>query len=199
MGAVLKGRTSELEAFSSWLNFVGELWLAPPEAKHRQGLAALAQLFPEHAEALLPKDPDAFRQSWFSHLRVPGPQNLLPYETSHLPPEVTPRGAERLAQVAGLYAAAGFALEPFSHEPADHLGQELRFVAALVARLAASVAAGSDDGRDHVRSWVQGFCRDHVGVWLPRFVAHAGKVSLDPFFPALAAVSWELVGSVPDG
>jgi TorA maturation chaperone TorD len=192
MGAILSD-AAELLALARWLNFVGELWLEPPVARHREGVAALAACFPQEPALGEQRELQAFRDSWYRHLRIPGPQALLPYETSHLPAGVHPRGSERMAQIAACYATAGFPLEPFTQEPADHLGHELRFLAGLAALMAERLERGEVAGGEKVEAWFAGFARDHLLLWLGPFVAHCEAVAEDPFFPALARVSRALV------
>ncbi len=182
-----------LGAYAHWLSFLGELWLAPPGQEQEQGLAALAELFPEEREGLLQEPAGLLRQPWFLHLRVGGPQALLPYESHHAPTKLEPAGTERMAYVASLYRQAGFSLEPFTHEPPDHLGHELRFLAALARRQAELLAADDQAGATHVQSWLSGFRRDHLCSWLPAFVQRCQRVARHPFFPALARVTAALV------
>lgn len=192
MGALLTDGEA-LVAYAHWLSFLGELWLAPPGQEQEKGLAALAELFPEEREALLQEPAALLRQPWYLHLRVGGPQALLPYESQHVAKNVEPAGTERMAQLASLYRQAGFPLEPFTHEPPDHLGHELRFLAALARRQAELLAADDQAGARTVHSWLSGFRRDHPGTWLPAFVQHCQRVARHPFFPALARVTAALV------
>jgi len=181
---------------ASVLGFLGELWLVPPCAAHLAGLACLGELVPDQGAALLirAQELESLVQAWHHHLRIPGPANLLPYETSHLPAGVPLRGPARLAQVAGLYKAAGFELEPFTQYPADHLGHELRFLAALAARR----EAASPEAARNLETWERGFLRDHLGVWVHGFCEAAAARGAHPYLLALACLSarlpWELAG-----
>ncbi len=190
------GSAAELSFRASVLGFLAELWLVPPCPRHLEGLACLAELAPDQAAPLAVSEDDleAVARAWQHHLRVPGPANLLPYECSHLPAGVTPRGPTRLAQIAGIYRAAGFELEPFTQFPADHLGHELRFLAALAARKEVS----SPDAARNLSTWERGFLGDHLGVWVNGFCEAAASRGAHPFLVALARLSarlpWELDG-----
>lgn len=192
MGALLTDAEA-LVAYAHWLSFLGELWLAPPGEEQEKGLAALAELFPEEREGLLQEPAASLRQPWFLHLRVGGPQALLPYESQHAGKSLEPQGTERMACVASLYRQAGFPLEPFTHEPPDHLGHELRFLAALARRQAELLTADDQAGAARVQGWLSGFRRDHLCSWLPAFVQHCQRVARHPFFPALARATAALV------
>lgn len=182
---------TEKDAVASVVGFIAELWSEPPCRQHLQGLPAVAGVFPSFSDALLWANDqlDEWQSVWQKHLAIPGSQAFLPYETSHLPPNMSPRGPERLALIAGLYKRAGFPLEPWTHYPADHLGHELRFLAALLRHQALCEQRQEHQGAANVKTWRQGFLQDHLQAWLPAFVAHVERVTTNAFFAALAQIT----------
>lgn len=192
--------TTEKVAVADVIGYLAELWAVPPCRQHLQGLPAVAALFPDAGEALSWTDGqlEQWQNIWQKHLAIPGSQAFLPYETSHLPPEMRPRGPQRLAQIAGLYKRAGFSLEPWTHYPADHLGHELRFLAALLRHQAICEQRQEHPAAANVKTWRQGFLQDHLQAWLPAFVAHVKQVTTSRFFAALAQVTLESVSLASD-
>jgi TorA maturation chaperone TorD len=186
-------RGLELEARAALLEYVAELWLAPAEERHLAGLRALEELFPGTGFSRF-ADPDRMgelRTAFDVHMRIPGGRALLPYESSHLPDQERFRGPERIADVASIYFAAGFDMDPFTQFPADHLGHELRFVAALLRR-EATLAPGSPAAVNAL-GWRTGFIREHPGLVIQRFVARTQAVGAHPFFVGLADVTEALL------
>ena len=203
MGAVMAASSAarpplarEPAARAGILEFLAEPWLHPVEPRQTPGLRALGALSPAEAVGL-DFDPTALesaRTTFDLHLRVPGGRAFLPYETSHLPAGATPTGPTRLAQIAGIYATAGYELEPFTQFPADHLGHELRFLAALARR----EATATGDAAAHLVAWQAGFARDHAVIWLAPLVAHVERVTTTPLFPALARIARLVVGEIAE-
>jgi len=191
-------RGPELQARAALLEYVAELWLAPAEERHFAGLKALEELFPGTGLSRFadPARIGELRAAFDAHMRIPGRQAILPYESSHLPETERIHGPERIADVAGLYATAGFDMEPFTQFPADHIGHELRFVAALLRREAA-LFPGSSAARNAF-GWRTGFIREHPGLIVERLAARARTVDAHPFFVGLADVTAALVAQAED-
>ena len=186
-------RGPELLARAALLEYVAELWFAPAEERHLTGLGALEEIFPGSGLGRFsePARIGELKTAFDAHLRVPGGRALLPYETSHLPATERERGPERMAEVAGLYATAGFEMEPHTEFPADHVGHELRFVAALFRR-EAGLAPGSP-AAENVLGWRTGFVREHLGFCATGLVARVRAIEAHPFFVGLADVTAALV------
>jgi len=180
-------------AQAALLEYVAELWLAPAEERHLAGLTPLEELFPGTGLSRFagPARIGELRAAFDVHMRIPGGRALLPYESSHLPDQERIRGPERMAEVAGLYATAGFDMEPFTQFPADHIGHELRFVAALLRREAA-LAHGSPAAVNAL-GWRTGFIREHPGLIIEGLAARARAVEAHPFFVGLADVTAALL------
>lgn len=183
----------ELEAYGRYLALVGEAWLLPPNASQLSALALVGDLLGE-PDLQVAQSRD-LEQSWQQHFRVPGEQNLKPYESAHA---AAGGHAVRVA-VAELYQQAGFSTSPYEHEPPDHLGHELRFLSSLLTTAAARKRQGELQAANTLSSWVSGFIREHLASFLDAFVATVEKHALHPFFPALARVSSRLVWGVYDG
>ena len=186
-------RGQDLRARAAFLELVAELWLAPAEERHLEGLGALGEIFPGSGLGGFagPARLGELKTAFDVHLRVPGGRALLPYETSHLPATERERGPERMAAVAGLYATAGFDMEPNTQVPADHVGHELRFVAALLRR-EAGLEPGSSAAQNVV-GWRSGFVRDHLGFCVAGLAARVRAVEAHPYFVGLADVTAALV------
>lgn len=177
----------ELGAMGAWLTLVGELWLTPPGPQHLAGLDALAQLTGE--AALEVGEVEGLAQVWQQHLRVPGPQNLEPYEAVFCPHQ----GHAARVAVAELYGRAGYRLAPYDHELPDHLGHELRFVGSLLHTASQRLREGKAQAAANLQSWARGFLRDHLGRWAEPFAKEADARAAHPFFPALARAGLWLV------
>lgn len=186
-------RGQDLRARAAFLELVAQLWFAPAEERHLEGLGALGEIFPSSRLGRFsdPAQIGDLKSAFDAHLRVPGGRALLPYETSHLPATERERGPERMAQVAGLYATAGFDMEPNTQFPPDHVGHELRFVAALFRR-EAGLEPGSS-AAENVLGWRTGFVREHLGFCAAGLVARVRAVEAHPFFVGLADVTAALV------
>lgn len=183
----------ELEARAALFDYVAELWLAPAEERHLAGLRAFEELFPGAGLSRF-ADPGRIgelQEAFGLHMRIPGGQALLPYESSHLPDQERIRGPERMADVASIYAAAGFDMEPFTQFPADHIGHELRFVAALLRR-EATLARGSPAALN-AHGWRTGFIREHPGLVIERLAVRTRAIAAHPFFVSLSDVTAALL------
>lgn len=98
-----------------------------------------------------------------------------------------------LADIAGFYAAFGFELSRDAPDLHDHLGAELEFAAALLAKEAWAVAQGLDGPRAVTREALARFLEVHLGRW-PRALgeglvaANAGALPLAIVDLAVAVV-----------
>jgi TorA maturation chaperone TorD len=116
-----------------------------------------------------------------------------------------------LADLCGFYRAFGFTPATASGEKADHIVTELQFVALLLvlaaqatAELAAEPTAGPEAGRaaaaEHrevTLAALAAFGADHLGEWLPSFVARLQTVTTDPLLwhtADLLVAAWRALG-----
>ena len=154
---------SPLPGIESACLFVGDLFLAPPNA------AAVPRLSGE-TRALEPAGL-ADIEADFASLFV-GPDRTLapPYESVYL-------GGEGLLFDAGTldvrahYARYGIEVARKGRVPDDHLSCELHFAAHLAGLVEARLEAGDEDGAIDVLADLKEFLEAHLGRWAPKFAA----------------------------
>jgi putative dimethyl sulfoxide reductase chaperone len=112
--------------------------------------------------AVLEDADDARLQAEYSLLFIGGTSAPL-HETAYGPPRLTT--AAELADVQGFYRAFGFELSEATPEMPDHLGAELEFHAALLAKLAWAAVHELADGAEVTRSAAAAFLDEHLGRW----------------------------------
>lgn len=97
---------------------------------------------------------------------------------------------ESTLQVRRAYRAAGFKAAGYPHEPDDHLGTELSFMAVLAASALKKWQNGDRIGVQADLEVQQDFLRDHLCRWIPLFcsaVANApDKLCVNKFYSAAA-------------
>ncbi len=117
---------------------------------------------------------------WFDVGRVAA------YEGSNVPATaagVTPR----LADIAGFYAAFGFAVH---HDRPDHIVAELEFLSILLLAEADARAGGRPDQAEIAADAARAFLRDHLGTWVVAWASRVGEIEqLAPWFPVAAAAA----------
>jgi TorA maturation chaperone TorD len=166
-----------------------------------EGLAeVLARLYPDSgAAASAAALGDALREVEALALEVDhaalfvGPFRLEapPYGSVHLEEGRTLMGDSTVA-AARCYAEAGLAT--IAHEPPDHIGIELEFMAYLAARSATARAAGDERQAEQLARAQRRFLGEHLGAWAPRFCDAMRHGARTCFYRALA----ECLGHVID-
>lgn len=100
-----------------------------------------------------------------------------------------------LGDIAGFYAAFGFAHSNASHEKADHVVTELEYLGLLLVMRAQARARGE---RRHERTTshaLRRFAADHAGEWLPAIAERLGQTAQSGVLRAAAV----LLAAVWDG
>ncbi len=100
-------------------------------------------------------------------LRIPSGSFVPPFEQAYHDRKATvqfsaPAACERV------YGSSGYDLSPFTGVQPDHVGHQLRFLAALFDRLGKSTREGDSDAVMNILSWRSSFLRDRCWWW-PRF------------------------------
>lgn len=186
----------DLARLADLLDFCGAYWLGGPD----EGLEELLRR-PEWivglAAAGLDKQAAALREpsmpSLSEHatrfeklLRVPGDDYVPPYQSAHRSED----DEEVCAAVRcrRIYRAAGYDERPFQDLAPDHLGHQLRFLAAVCRREAACRREGHFEGADNLAGWRRGFHADHVWWW-EQFCKTMGEKAAIPQIEFIAALT----------
>ena len=114
-------------------------------------------------------DLDAHRGQYNELLRVPGSRFVPPFEQAYHEGKATV-DASAPGECARVYREAGYQTAPYAGVQADHIGHQLRFVAALLEREAECADRGEETAVERVRTWQEGFLADRCWWW-PRFAA----------------------------
>ncbi len=109
-----------------------------------------------------------------------------PYETSHMPPNMTGHLAE-MADLAGFYRAFGVEVQG---ERPDHLLAELEFMTFLLFKYADAFRAARKEEAELTADAAGAFLEEHFGTWIEQF---AKRVSTDlpdsPYEPVIASLA----------
>jgi len=149
-------------------------WLREQAALYGPALRSLA----DAGAALAAGGLDAaVRDTRVEHARLftgPGRPAVMCYASQYL--DADDRGPGRLNGAATAFAAAAYAAEGVTpaadrRELADHATTELEFLFHLCRREEKAWDADMPDEALRLRRALDGFLRDHAGLWLPRFAA----------------------------
>ena len=102
------------------------------------------------------------------------------------------RHVRQMADVAGFYRAFGAEV---SGERPDHAGAELEFLAFLVAKRIAALAAGAEEEAEVCRGAEDKFLLDHLGRWVPALCRGVAAETSSPYYAALARLGRRVVGA----
>lgn len=122
-----------------------------------------------------------------------GPMQVLasPYESSWVgSPSASPEDPE--PDVAGLYAQAGFEIDPNVRERPDHIAIELEFLYALCFGI---VSAQSPAVQANTVTLRKTLLTEHLASWLPRFDAAVQAAAQSKFYRALSMFTEELLAA----
>ncbi len=105
---------------------------------------------------------------------------------------------QRLADLAGFYAAFGMRVDPAEHERVDHVRCQLEFLAFLARKEAYEIehqvapearqCTAEDDWLEEIRKAERLFLREHLGRFAPAFGERLRQEDPDGFYGALGAV-----------
>jgi TorA maturation chaperone TorD len=181
---------SALRARRAAYELLARLWLAPLNGE----LAATLRELPGFAEHL----PVGDTSPWLDELAVEYErlfgQNVYPYESIFRDHELmlNTAAAER---VAALYRDCGFEAGVGPGGAPDHLGLELRLMAALIAREEQAVAHRDTPGIHWARARQAECLHAHLAQWAPICAQTVGRAARHPLYASLAGLTAELIGS----
>lgn len=96
---------------------------------------------------------------------------------------------QTIPEIKRCYAAAGASVPAESGEMADYIGLELDFMRYLSEKEAQAWRSGQEAEADQWREREEGFLRDHVVTWVPRFCDLMREDATLGFYQGLAAVT----------
>lgn len=172
------------EAYAQWLEEKEEVL-----AEEEEILSQLLQAQKEKEKKTLGYE--------FNRLFV-GPQSpiLPPYESVY-------RHGERLVMqrstldVRRWYRSEGLSLAGASKEPDDHIAMELEFAAYLLAKAWEGFQQNQPGEAEAYLKNYNAFYREHLTIWLPRFVTGLFTQAREPLFLALGEMILKTVRPVP--
>lgn len=196
-------RAGDLRRLADLFELAGTYFLAGPSEAVDRLLADEEWVASLVGAGLLEKDPggkaatpDEHAREFEALLRIPDRERAVPpQEAAHVPkpdePERTP-----VLVCRSLYERAGYEAAPYADLPADHVGHQLRFLAALMRKEADCLERGDDAAAANVRGWVVGFAGDHTSWWETFGAKLAERAATRPLRVMAALVG--RLGSVPD-
>ncbi len=186
------------------------LGFAPPERGEvrdrlasREGSEALAEAFAAAGMSELagaarqlsarPPDTDTYRRLFGHTARGAVPPYGAEYGSDTLFQQ-----PQRLADLAGFYAAFGMRVDPVEHERVDHVRCQLEFLAFLARKEAYEIEhqvapearqrTAEDDWRDEIRKAERLFLREHLGRFAPAFGERLRREDPDGFYGVLGGL-----------
>ena len=96
---------------------------------------------------------------------------------------------EQTSQVRHWYEAFGLQSTNTNHEPEDHLGLELNFLAHLASRGLEALDAGEPAALDELLTAQRQFLRSHLLVWVAPWSSLVEQRARTPFWPAIAQLT----------
>lgn len=112
-----------------------------------------------------------------------------PYETMYRGESRTLMGPVA-QEVARFYNEAGFQVAEEIHEPPDHVGVELDFMAALAAREAGAWEEGDQEKALAWQERQRKFLEAHLGQWMPQLCERLVGAAATDFFRGVAYLAW---------
>lgn len=108
-----------------------------------------------------------------------------PHETSYGDARRIAGHGVELADIAGFYAAFGFALSTVNPDLPDHLCAELEFYSLLLVKQAYAELAGETQGAEITAQAAKSFLEHHLGRWVGAFAEALGEHRAAPAYLAL--------------
>jgi TorA maturation chaperone TorD len=96
---------------------------------------------------------------------------------------------QRLADISGFYQAFGLDVSTRAGERPDHITAEAEFMYVLLAKEAAALYEGNQEGAEVCREARGKFFHEHVGWWLPAFAWALTRVAHAGYYVPLAALT----------
>ena len=141
----------------------GSIELGPgevsPERLSPEGLFAALDAQPENLEGI-------YRQLFGMTSISP---MCPPCEIEYDPNTELVYRCQRFADIAGFYRAFGVKIATRAGERMDHITAETEFLYLLLAKQAAALQTGNEEGFEVSRDAHRNFFQEHVGWWVPAF------------------------------
>lgn len=116
-----------------------------------------------------------------------------PYETEYTASHVWMQ-TQQMADIAGFYRAFGVDTQE-TGDRADSLTAELEFMYMLCIKEAIAENESNSEAAAICRDAQAKFLREHLAVWLPRFVARLEQAGAEGYYPALAQLTERFVSA----
>ena len=113
-------------------------------------------------------------------------QRCPPCEIEYEPNTDVAYRSHRLADIAGFYRAFGLQVAARAGERLDHIAVEAEFLYLLLAKEAAALERGNQEGAEICREARRKFFQEHVGWWLPAFSRVLLRVAPPGYYRELA-------------
>ena len=126
----------------------------------------------------------------YNHLFV-GPAHVLapPWESVHFSADRLIFQKETL-HVRDWYARYGLALVYLGHEPDDHIGLELEFLAQLNRLAIEAIHAGDSAGASHLLGAQRDFLSEHPMRWAPKWCQSVITQARTDFYRGIAMITF---------
>lgn len=115
-----------------------------------------------------------------------------PCEVEYEPNEDITYRSQRLADLAGFYRAFGLEVSGRADERMDHVTTQAEFLYVLLAKEAALLQEGNQEGAEICRKARRTFFEEHVGWWLPTFCHLLSRAAPTDFYRELSAFTASL-------
>jgi TorA maturation chaperone TorD len=150
------------------------------------GERPLDDLDPQRVLDRLPTSPDALNAEYERVFGLLVSAACPPYETEYIHSKFAFQRSNALADVSGFYRAFGLTTSALLAERADHIVQELEFMAFLVGheRRAAQYNETTQERAEICRSAQARFLREHLAWWAPAFAKLLVRESRDGCYAA---------------
>ncbi len=96
---------------------------------------------------------------------------------------------EQTLEVRGWYRRFGLQSEKLYHEPDDHIGLEMAFLAHLAQRGLLSIEQGNQAELEQSLQAQREFIEQHLGKWAPAFCEEVFQKAATPFYRGLALLA----------
>lgn len=151
---------------------------------------ASAQLAPQELFAALDAEEETLEATYRQLFGLTAvSQRCPPCEIEYEPNTDVAYRSHRLADIAGFYRAFGLQVSTRAGERLDHITVEAEFLYLLLAKEAAALERGNQEGANVCRDARRKFFQEHMGWWLPAFARVLLRVAPPGYYRELAALT----------
>lgn len=143
-------------------------------------------------EITIPENTETLRSAYAAAFGNENESTVSQYETGYAPGTLV-TNTNQLADMAGFYRAFGLDIAAGCRDRADYLSTQLEFAGHLAAQRAYFEEEGDETGAKVVTDARASFIEDHLGRWVPRFVAEVREEIDEPFYRTLSNLLSALV------